>query len=102
MASAAANRARAAIGAESPWKEVVVDGVRLAYDDEGRGDPLVCLHAVAHGARDFENLRGQAARNAARDRARLAGPRELGRRQRARDRRPLCLAPRWLPRCLGR
>jgi len=57
MASASPNRARSALGAKSPWKELVVEGVRLAYDDEGRGDPLVCLHAVAHGAGDFENLR---------------------------------------------
>jgi 4,5:9,10-diseco-3-hydroxy-5,9,17-trioxoandrosta-1(10),2-diene-4-oate hydrolase len=45
------------LGVQSPWKELVIDGVRLAYDDEGRGDPLVCLHAIAHGARDFEGLR---------------------------------------------
>ncbi len=38
-------------------KEVVLDGVRLAYDDEGAGPLLVCLHSIAHGARDFETLR---------------------------------------------
>ena len=57
MAHATPDRARSALGAKSPWKELVVEGVPLAYDDEGRGDPLVCLHAVAHGARDFETLR---------------------------------------------
>jgi 4,5:9,10-diseco-3-hydroxy-5,9,17-trioxoandrosta-1(10),2-diene-4-oate hydrolase len=31
----------------------------LTYDDEGRGDPLVCLHAIAHGAGDFEHLRAR-------------------------------------------
>jgi 4,5:9,10-diseco-3-hydroxy-5,9,17-trioxoandrosta-1(10),2-diene-4-oate hydrolase len=49
--------ARSRLGAQSPWKELVIDGVRLAYDDEGRGQPLVCLHAVAHGASDFATLR---------------------------------------------
>ncbi len=32
------------------------DGVRLAVKREGQGWPLVCLHAVAHGGRDFEKL----------------------------------------------
>jgi len=50
-------RARSALGVKSPWKEMVVDGLSLAYEDEGRGDPLVCLHALAHGAGDFEKLR---------------------------------------------
>jgi pimeloyl-ACP methyl ester carboxylesterase len=48
---------RSALGAEAPFKEVVVDGVRLAYDDEGSGPALLCLHAVGHGARDFAELR---------------------------------------------
>lgn len=48
---------RAAVGAASPCKTAVVDGVRLAYVDEGVGLPLVCLHAVGHGAGDFEPLR---------------------------------------------
>jgi 4,5:9,10-diseco-3-hydroxy-5,9,17-trioxoandrosta-1(10),2-diene-4-oate hydrolase len=30
-----------------------VDGLRLAYDDEGAGDAIVCLHAIGHGAGDF-------------------------------------------------
>src|SRR5262245_58499288 len=50
---------RSALGARQPAKEVVVDGVRLAYDDEGSGRPLVCLHSIAHGARDFEGLRAR-------------------------------------------
>jgi len=49
--------ARASVGATRPWRERVVDGVRLAYDDEGTGPPLLCLHAIGHGARDFEGLR---------------------------------------------
>jgi 4,5:9,10-diseco-3-hydroxy-5,9,17-trioxoandrosta-1(10),2-diene-4-oate hydrolase len=47
---------RAAVGAVAP-RYVDVDGVTLAYDDEGAGPPVVCLHAIGHGARDFERLR---------------------------------------------
>jgi 4,5:9,10-diseco-3-hydroxy-5,9,17-trioxoandrosta-1(10),2-diene-4-oate hydrolase len=37
---------------------VEVDGVRLAFNDEGSGEEtLVCLHAVGHGARDYEAVR---------------------------------------------
>jgi len=50
---------RSAVGAQAPWREVVVDGVRLAYDDEGAGPPLVCVHAIAHGAGDFAALRAR-------------------------------------------
>ncbi len=50
---------RAELGAREPWKECSVDGVRLAYDDEGSGPALVCLHAIGHGARDFEGLRAR-------------------------------------------
>lgn len=56
-------RKRTAVGAGRPGvgagREVVVDGVRLAYDDEGSGPALVCLHAIGHGARDFERLRAR-------------------------------------------
>ena len=48
---------RGAVGATAPWRDVVVDGVRLACDDEGDGPPLVCLHAIGHGASDFAGLR---------------------------------------------
>ncbi|HLY36607.1 MAG TPA: alpha/beta hydrolase [Candidatus Binatia bacterium] len=49
---------RSAVGATHPWRDVTVDGVRLAADDEGAGTPaLVCLHAIGHGARDFAALR---------------------------------------------
>jgi pimeloyl-ACP methyl ester carboxylesterase len=48
---------RRAVGASEPCHDVVVDGVRLAYDDEGEGPPLVCLHAIGHGAGDFAGLR---------------------------------------------
>ena len=42
---------------EGPGREVVVHGVRLAYDDQGSGPVLLCLHAVGHGARDFARVR---------------------------------------------
>jgi 4,5:9,10-diseco-3-hydroxy-5,9,17-trioxoandrosta-1(10),2-diene-4-oate hydrolase len=45
--------ARALAGARAGCSTVEVDGVRLAYDDEGRGPTIVCLHAVGHGAGDF-------------------------------------------------
>lgn len=50
-------------GASDPSRAVVVDGVSLAYDDEGQGEPLVCLHAIAHGARDFEEVRRRFAKD---------------------------------------
>ncbi len=34
--------------------EILVDGVRLAVAREGRGQTVVCLHAIGHGGRDFE------------------------------------------------
>jgi 4,5:9,10-diseco-3-hydroxy-5,9,17-trioxoandrosta-1(10),2-diene-4-oate hydrolase len=48
---------RTLVGATVPWKEVVVDGVKLAYNDEGVGPVIVCLHAIGHGAGDFVGLR---------------------------------------------
>ncbi len=44
---------------ESKGTRVIVDGVSLAYRDEGEGQTVVCLHAVGHGSRDFEQLRNQ-------------------------------------------
>jgi 4,5:9,10-diseco-3-hydroxy-5,9,17-trioxoandrosta-1(10),2-diene-4-oate hydrolase len=49
--------ARAAVGAAPPRREVLIDGVRLAYGDEGAGSVVVCLHAIGHGAGDFTRLR---------------------------------------------
>jgi 4,5:9,10-diseco-3-hydroxy-5,9,17-trioxoandrosta-1(10),2-diene-4-oate hydrolase len=51
--------ARAAVGASPPWRERTIDGVRLAYDDEGGGPAIVCLHAIGHGAGDFRRLRAR-------------------------------------------
>jgi 4,5:9,10-diseco-3-hydroxy-5,9,17-trioxoandrosta-1(10),2-diene-4-oate hydrolase len=52
-------RARAALGTTAPWKDVLVDGVRVAFDDEGSGPALVCLHAIGHGAADFARVRAR-------------------------------------------
>ena len=48
---------RAEVGAQRPVKRIELDGVSLAYHDTGGDGPvLVCLHAIGHGARDFEDL----------------------------------------------
>jgi 4,5:9,10-diseco-3-hydroxy-5,9,17-trioxoandrosta-1(10),2-diene-4-oate hydrolase len=36
---------------------VTVDGIELAYSDEGAGRPLVCLHAIGHDRSDYRDLR---------------------------------------------
>jgi len=47
---------RSAAGAQRPSK-ASVDGVTIAYADSGGTGPVVlCLHAIGHGARDFEDL----------------------------------------------
>lgn len=43
-------------GAWAPCEFFDIDGVRIAVSRRGEGIPVVCLHAVAHGARDFEPL----------------------------------------------
>ena len=48
---------RSAVGATAPWLEITIDGVRLAYNDDGSGPVVVCLHAIGHGAGDFTSLR---------------------------------------------
>jgi 4,5:9,10-diseco-3-hydroxy-5,9,17-trioxoandrosta-1(10),2-diene-4-oate hydrolase len=52
---------RTAVGVSDPWRETSVDGVRLAFSDEGRGaaPALVCLHAIGHGGSDFDRLRAR-------------------------------------------
>lgn len=44
------------LGVPVQHQRLEVDGVQLAVAREGVGSPLVCLHAIAHGARDFEGL----------------------------------------------
>ncbi len=51
--------ARAAVGASLAHRSITIDGVRLAYDDEGHGEVVVCLHALAHGAGDFAGFRAR-------------------------------------------
>lgn len=51
--------ARAAVGAAPDCRRLTVDGVGLAYDDEGRGAPVVCVHAIGHGAGDFTAFRAR-------------------------------------------
>jgi pimeloyl-ACP methyl ester carboxylesterase len=47
---------RSAIGAQQPSR-VVLDGISISYSDSGGSGPVVlCLHAIGHGARDFEVL----------------------------------------------
>lgn len=49
---------RAEIGVAQPsWLEV--DGTTLAYAREGKGPPLVCLHAGGHGGGDYAALAAQ-------------------------------------------
>ena len=47
---------RFALGASSDCRRVTVDGVSIAYDDRGKGFPVVGLHAITHGSRDFEHV----------------------------------------------
>jgi pimeloyl-ACP methyl ester carboxylesterase len=36
--------------------EILIDGVRLAIARQGSGPPVLCLHAIGHGARDYETF----------------------------------------------
>ncbi|MBI3677453.1 MAG: alpha/beta fold hydrolase [Proteobacteria bacterium] len=47
---------RHAAGAPEPAVWIEAAGVRLAVMRRGRGQPVICLHAIGHGARDFEPL----------------------------------------------
>jgi pimeloyl-ACP methyl ester carboxylesterase len=48
---------RFVVGAQQPHKVAVVDGIAIAYSDSGGSGPaLICLPAIGHGARDFEDL----------------------------------------------
>src|SRR5579862_3922614 len=42
------------VGVPPSSPELIVDGARLAVAREGKGPPVVCLHAIGHGGRDFE------------------------------------------------
>jgi len=48
---------RSAVGAQKPRQTTVVDGISVAYTDSGgTGQIIICLHAIGHGARDFQDL----------------------------------------------
>lgn len=48
---------RSAVGAQQPRRVTLPNGVEIAYTDSGGNGPvLICLHAIGHGARDFEDL----------------------------------------------
>jgi pimeloyl-ACP methyl ester carboxylesterase len=48
---------RSQVGAQEPRATVSVDGVDIAYTDSGGPGPtMICLHAIGHGARDYEDL----------------------------------------------
>ena len=49
----------AAVGAEPGSNSIALDGVRIAYDDEGRGPTVVCTHAIGHGAGDYAGFRAR-------------------------------------------
>jgi 4,5:9,10-diseco-3-hydroxy-5,9,17-trioxoandrosta-1(10),2-diene-4-oate hydrolase len=54
MVDAGALSLRAQVGAPEPFVWIDAQGTRLAAMRRGRGTPVICLHAIAHGARDFE------------------------------------------------
>ena len=37
-------------------KSVSIDGLNIAYKDEGTGTVILCLHAIGHSSKDFESL----------------------------------------------
>lgn len=48
---------RSAVGAQGSYKVISLTGVAITYTDSGGTGPiLICLHAIGHGARDFEDL----------------------------------------------
>jgi pimeloyl-ACP methyl ester carboxylesterase len=47
---------RAAIGVQTPYDLVEAAGTNVAIARNGAGLPVLCLHATAHGGRDFESL----------------------------------------------
>lgn len=50
---------RSHVGVATPWREVEVDSVRIACNDDGAGPAVVCLHAIGHGGGDFARLRSR-------------------------------------------
>lgn len=44
---------RFSLGASPAHRRMTVAGVDIAYDDRGRGFPLIGMHAITHGSGDF-------------------------------------------------
>lgn len=49
---------RFALGASPKCRIISVGGVAIAYNDRGEGFPIIGLHAITHGSRDFEHVAG--------------------------------------------
>jgi len=51
-------RATEAVGAQPPLRKLVtLDSIPITYTDTGGSGPvIVCMHAIGHGARDFEDF----------------------------------------------
>jgi pimeloyl-ACP methyl ester carboxylesterase len=48
---------RSAVGAQEPRQMIMLEGISISYSDSGGAGPvLICLHAIGHGARDFQDL----------------------------------------------
>ena len=48
---------RSAVGAQQPYRVISLSGIAITYTDSaGSGPVLICLHAIGHGARDFEDF----------------------------------------------
>ena len=50
------NALRQACGVAADYQEVICDGVSLAVSRAGKGRPVVCLHAIAHGGGDYHTF----------------------------------------------
>lgn len=55
--NAGATNNRSAVGALQTYRVTLSGGVVIAYTDSGESGPvIICLHAIGHGARDFDDL----------------------------------------------
>jgi 4,5:9,10-diseco-3-hydroxy-5,9,17-trioxoandrosta-1(10),2-diene-4-oate hydrolase len=53
----AATNFRSEVGAQEPRATITLEGIPITYTDSGGHGPVViCLHAIGHGARDFQDL----------------------------------------------
>ena len=44
------------VGVQPPFETFLWEGARIAFARRGAGRPVLCLHALAHGGRDFEGF----------------------------------------------